>query len=104
MGRSSALLNVQRKIRWISERLDAKCWEVSKLQIEVNRLRAELREQASDSKTVSRVNARIHDVGACVVCTNSGRGGVYWREVDEASCPEAGTGCAWNETVSARTT
>jgi hypothetical protein len=37
--------SIRKQIEWISERLDAKCWEVSKLQIEVNNLRAELRKR-----------------------------------------------------------
>jgi hypothetical protein len=98
MGRSSAMRRVQQQIICLSDRLDAKCWEFSKLQIEVYRLRGELRERRSDAKTVSRAG------GECVDVDVEKAELPYWRDADAASWPKGGTGRAWTEKVSARTT
>jgi len=96
--------SLQQQIRWISERLDAKCWEVSKLQIDVNSLRGELRERTCYSEIDPQPSRHVAVRKADVVYTTPGGGGVYWREADKESCPEAGAGCAWGRTVSASNT
>lgn len=86
---------VQQQIIDLSDRLDAKCWE---LQIEVHRLRGELRGRKCDPKTVSRADEE---------CVDADVGEVelpYWRDADVASWPKGGTGRAWTEAVSTRTT
>jgi hypothetical protein len=93
--------SLQQQIRWISERLDAKCWEVSKLQIDVYRLRAELRERPCDSEIDPQTGKCVAIERADVVYTTPGDEGVYWREANKKSCPESGAGCAWGKKVSA---
>lgn len=99
MDRDSALRSVQQQIEWISERLDAKCWEVSKLQIEVYRLRAELRKRACYSEIDPQLGRCVPIGRADLVYTTPGGVGVYWREADKESCPGAGAGYAWGKTV-----
>jgi hypothetical protein len=97
MGRSSAMRRVQQQIIWLSDRLDAKCWDFSKLQIEVYRLRGELLERRCDAKTVFRAGEAFVDVEVEKAELP------YWRDADVASWPRGGTGRAWTEAVSTRT-
>lgn len=92
---------VQQQIECISERLDAKCCEVSKLQIEVNSLRGELRERPCHSEIYPQPGRYVAIRKADVVYTTPGGGGVYWREANMESCSEADAGCTWGKTVSA---
>jgi len=71
---------LQREFGWMSERLDAKCREVSKLQIDMREVRAKLLERESTD-------------------TGLGRGAIYWRDLDERLCPKASAGCAWGKAV-----
>ena len=92
MDRNSAIRSVQQQIEWISERLVAKCWEVSKLQIEVYRLRGELRERPCYSEIYPQPGTYVAVRKADVVYTTPGGGGVYWREADKKSYPESVAG------------
>jgi hypothetical protein len=83
----------------VSRRLDAKCFEVSKIQIEVNNPRAELRERPYYSEIYPQPGRYVAIEEADVVYTTPGGGGVYWREATKESCPEAGAGCVWGKTV-----
>lgn len=98
MVRSSAMRRVQQQIIGLSGRLDANCWEFSRLQIEVYRLRGELRERRCDAKTISRADEECVDVDVEKAEIP------YWRDADVASWPKGGTGRAWAEAVSTRTT
>ena len=71
---------LQREFGWMSERLDAKCREVSKLQIDMREVRAKLLERESTD-------------------TGLGHGAIYWRDLDKRLCPKASAGCAWGKAV-----
>lgn len=89
---------VQQQIIRLSDRLDAERWEFSKLQIEVHRLRGELRERRCDAKADFLAGEECVDVDV-------GEAELpYWRDADVASWPKGGTSRAWTEAVSTRTT
>jgi hypothetical protein len=85
----------------MSERLYAECCEVSKLQIDVNSLREELRERAYYLEIDPQPGKCVAIERADLVYTTPGGVGVYWREADKESCPGAGSGYAWGKTVPA---
>lgn len=92
---------LQQQIDWLSDRLDANYWNVSKLQMEVYRLRGELRVWKCDAKTVSRAG------GGCVddADVDAEKAELpHWRDADEASWAEGSTGRAWMEAASTHTT
>ena len=91
---------LQQQVTWISERLDAKCREVSRLQVDVYRLRAELRGRGVQSKTASPPRKYAPIGRADLVYTKLGGAGTYWRDTNEETCPGKGVGCAWGEAVS----
>ena len=71
---------LQREFGWMSERLDAKCREVSKLRIGMLEVHARLLERESTD-------------------TGLDHGAIYWRELNERLCPQADAGCTWGKMV-----
>jgi hypothetical protein len=96
--------SLQQQIEGISERLDAKCYEFSKIKIKVNSLHAELRERPYYSEIYPQPGRYVAIQEADVIYTTPGGGGVYWREATKESCPETGAGCVWGMTVPAFST
>ena len=71
---------LQRKLGWMSERLDAQCRKVSKLQIDMLEVCGRLLERESTD-------------------TGLDHGAIYWRELNERVCPQADAGCTWGKMV-----